>query len=428
MAIPRLHKEMSIFDPDSTIDAGIEDAGSKATNYITSVDNDGIWVTPSDAKPVNGAAASTTRGWHIAEALEYFIGTVRYIKAWVNGPVPTVRLGQDSAGHTDVTPDGMEVFTDATTSAASFGSESRVGRTNSKHVTTKTDGVYFYDGSTEMGAIKPMAADAYPPIWEVTYDSGIWQDGNSGNAITFAHMAEAFESTTNVMGGFTYKSSKWYQLRVPISDVVDVLDGAGVDYSEVMSSSQYNLQMGTIYAYSGALGYDTCDVTVRSSTATSSTYDLGTLRVPIKQVDLDDGNLIIDANIDTEDVTAKDVQAKSVLAGEIVSESGHVYDDMRAGTFSGGIAGNFATTWHTIVNAASVAAGGYLSGSLAVTKSGYTPLGIVGWTSDQRYVTFIRAYIGSPADGSGTVQWMVYNSTSSAKTPTMQVVVLWAKS
>ena len=37
MAIPRLHKEMSIFDPDSTIDAGIEDAGSKATNYLTTI-------------------------------------------------------------------------------------------------------------------------------------------------------------------------------------------------------------------------------------------------------------------------------------------------------------------------------------------------------------------------------------------------------
>lgn len=389
---------MNIFDPDSTIGEGIADAGSKATSYITDIDGSGIWVTPSDAKPVNGAAASTTRGWHIAEALEYFIGAVRYIKAWVNGTIPTVRLGQDSAGHADVTPDGMEIFTDATTSVASFGSESRVGRANSKHVTSKSDGVYFYDGSTEMGAIKPMTGNAYPQTWGITYDSGQWEDGANGNAITFNHMTQAFGSSSNIVGGYIYLSSQWYQLAVPMGQVLDILNDGGIDPAEVATSSQYNLQMSTIWG-SGQL----CGVLVRSSTNTSSSYDLGTVSgVQLRQVELGHDNLVLDANIVTGDIAA--------------------------GTIVGGIAGNFARTSHIIVNAASVAAGGYLSGNLSISNSGYTPISVAGQTSDQRYVSFIRAYISDATDGSGTLNWMVYNPTTSAKTPTMRVYVLWAKS
>lgn len=115
--------EINVYNPEA-IQQGIEDARDY---YITSVTNDGVWVTPHDAKPVNGQAASTTRGWHIADALEYFRGTVRYIKAWLNGSTPTVRLGQDNAGHADVTPDGLEVFTDASTSVAEFGDTVRIG-------------------------------------------------------------------------------------------------------------------------------------------------------------------------------------------------------------------------------------------------------------------------------------------------------------
>jgi len=124
--MPTYSDEINVYNPNA-IDNAI---GEARDYYVTSVTNDGIWVTPHDAKPVNGAATSTTRGWHIADALEYFRGTVRYIKAWLNGTVPTVRLGQDSSGHADVTPSGLEVFTDSSTSAASFGSTARIGKTN----------------------------------------------------------------------------------------------------------------------------------------------------------------------------------------------------------------------------------------------------------------------------------------------------------
>lgn len=110
-----------------------------------------------------------------------------------------------------------------------------------------------------------------------------------------------------------------------------------------------------------------------------------------------------------------------------VDKNGNV---VAAGSFSGGVAGNFLQTSFVIVNAETVAAGGYLSGThnLSSPQNGYTPIGIVGQTSDMRYVSFIRAYISDASTNTGTLHWMVYNSTTSAKTPTMRVYVLWAKS
>lgn len=133
--------EVNIYNPEA-IQEGIEEARDY---YVTTVANDGIWVTPHDARPVNGQAASSTSGWRLGSALELFKSGVRYIKAWLNGTVPTVRLGQDASGHADVTPDGMEVFTDADTSVAKFGANSaRVGKTNGPRTVIQSSGADFY--------------------------------------------------------------------------------------------------------------------------------------------------------------------------------------------------------------------------------------------------------------------------------------------
>lgn len=130
--------EISIYNTDA-----IEDAIEGARDYyITEVTGDGIWVTPHDARPSNGQATSTTRGWHIADALEYFRGTVRYIKAWLNGTVPTIRLGQDTAGHADVTPEGLEVFSGAD-NLAKFASDGvRVGSYETSRVLLDEHGMH----------------------------------------------------------------------------------------------------------------------------------------------------------------------------------------------------------------------------------------------------------------------------------------------
>ena len=148
-----LSKETSLFNRNMKISSGIADAKQETHRYITEVDQSGIWVCPDGEGPNNGAATSTTRGWHIADAIELFVGTARYIKAWLNGSTPTIRLGQDSSGHTDVTPSGMEVFTDASTSVAEFGSNSRIGQSSSGHVNVTSSGMDVYTSTSSSASV-----------------------------------------------------------------------------------------------------------------------------------------------------------------------------------------------------------------------------------------------------------------------------------
>lgn len=336
-------KETALYN-EGAIAGDLASASRTATNYITSVENDGVWVTPSDAKPVDGAAVSTTRGWHIAEALEYFIGVVRYIKAWVNGSnsVPTVRLGQDSAGHTDVTPNGMEVFTDASTSVAYFGDETRIGNGASYNVDIDDISVSFNYGDTTKAYIG----------YEVFYT----RQFSYPNELTLSEVKTS-------RFGFHNKRS-------------------GPNVFSTVGRMGFQADSGFVFSYN-----------------------------PDYELDADEPESEYFITLKTRKNTT------SVAA----------YFDYN-GSFHGGIAGNFAQTSHVIVDATEVAAGGYLSGNLSIAKSGYTPISVAGQTSDQRYVSFIRAYISDATDGSGTLHWMVYNSTTSAKTPTMRVYVLWAKS
>ena len=95
----------------------LDAAARTATNYVTEVSGDGVWVTPSNAKPVNGAAASTTSGWHISSAIELFRAGVSMLKAWVDGTTTKVRIGAEAAGHIVLDPDGID-FMDASYSIA----------------------------------------------------------------------------------------------------------------------------------------------------------------------------------------------------------------------------------------------------------------------------------------------------------------------
>ena len=136
-------------------------AKAERKRFITDVTNDGIWVTPEDAKPSNGQAVSTTRGWHIADAIELFHGaastTSAIIRAWAdtvsNTIVPKIRVGLEGshqlltpsantfyinyAKRTEIGSDGLSVYTGATgseVSVASFGTTSRIGATSGSNL------------------------------------------------------------------------------------------------------------------------------------------------------------------------------------------------------------------------------------------------------------------------------------------------------
>jgi len=102
------------------VDAAVDDATKTATNYITADPTDGIKVHDS---------GDVTTFVQIASGVIDFVRSgVSAMKMWVDNSVAKVRVGLESAGHSVFSPSGMEVFTDANTSVASFGSAARIGK------------------------------------------------------------------------------------------------------------------------------------------------------------------------------------------------------------------------------------------------------------------------------------------------------------
>ena len=93
----------------------------------------------------------------------------------------------------------------------------------------------------------------------------------------------------------------------------------------------------------------------------------------------------------------------------------------------GNPAGTFSISSHVVSNGASIAAGGVNSGTTAISKSGYYPIGVVGYVSSSRYGVPTTFRISGAAVGSGTLNWAIYNPSSAARTPTCTMYVLWVK-
>ena len=77
--------------------------------YITEL-TDGIMVHPE---------GDETSGWSIRAALELVVSGVSYIKAWLDGTVPKVRIGREDGGHIMLDPDSID-FMDAAYNVASL--------------------------------------------------------------------------------------------------------------------------------------------------------------------------------------------------------------------------------------------------------------------------------------------------------------------
>lgn len=66
--------------------------------------------------------------------------------------------------------------------------------------------------------------------------------------------------------------------------------------------------------------------------------------------------------------------------------------------------------------------------SSSVTKSGYYPLGIVGFNNGQSAFAILRAYLSSITDGSCKVSYSVANSDGgNARSGTITWYILWVK-
>lgn len=94
---------------------------------------------------------------------------------------------------------------------------------------------------------------------------------------------------------------------------------------------------------------------------------------------------------------------------------------------AGGADGRLVTTGHNLCSSQSISASGYANSSTTISKTGYYPLGIVGWTSNSTYAVPVVLNITSQADGSATVNWYIRNVATSSVTVTFQCKILWYK-
>lgn len=96
-----------------------KDASEQATNYVTDIGSNGIFVHPEGEGPDD---TQTPTGWKIADAIELFKSGVSYIKAWIDNNVPKIRVGREDGGHTVIQPSGMDIYGgDGTVNLAHIG-------------------------------------------------------------------------------------------------------------------------------------------------------------------------------------------------------------------------------------------------------------------------------------------------------------------
>lgn len=225
MGIPRLNKETSLFRanaiPDyvagvvteakaaikvTTDQIALEVSRKVGTSEVISRINQSPESVTIDADRLDIATSTdggngvfvhprndATTGWRISDALELLKGGLSYFKVWLDSSVTKVRVGLETVGHVVFSPDGMEVFSDSTTSVAEFGaSGARIGKASNSHITLSNnefdvcdpsgrslfnmelpepgqDGLYAMAGSARLpGTSGPVTlAVPIPPITEM---------------------------------------------------------------------------------------------------------------------------------------------------------------------------------------------------------------------------------------------------------------------
>ena len=117
-------------------------------------------------------------------------------------------------------------------------------------------------------------------------------------------------------------------------------------------------------------------------------------------------------------------------SGQVLAKSSGTDYDVGWVNQSGGSGlsyADFEAEQVTVINGASVTNGGYSEDTVTVTKSGYYPLGVVGWTSANRYPNVYGCRLTAQSVGSASVFCGASNLSGSTRTFTVTVTVLWVK-
>lgn len=180
----------------SNVEASAANAAKTATNYITDVTGDGIWITPEDAKPVNGAAASTTSGWHIADMLELFRAGASVFKVWTESAATKVRIGAETVMHLLLT-NGKILFMSGNEEVSSIEASTTSYQRNT----------YHRFGNSYLRASQSTINPTYPNNGiSIVADHGLDSDTSSYGydasvSVSSAYLvAGGFESTVSIHG------------------------------------------------------------------------------------------------------------------------------------------------------------------------------------------------------------------------------------
>lgn len=200
-----------------------DDAAKVATDYITEISQDGIWVTPSDAKPSSGSAIATTSGWHISDAIELFKSGVSYIKMWVESNVAKLRLGATTSTHVVIDNDSLDIEDSSSNTLATFAaSGAEIGdkskawlRVNNKSISLMNSSTPIIDLGFEEGW-NGGAADVHGTIGSRLANStiggtsltvGYHAEASASYAISFGSNAVASGTASQAMGWYTEASN-----------------------------------------------------------------------------------------------------------------------------------------------------------------------------------------------------------------------------
>lgn len=113
---------------------------------------------------------------------------------------------------------------------------------------------------------------------------------------------------------------------------------------------------------------------------------------------------------------------------DVETNSWIVYRNFNDITIIPGLQNSFAISSHNVINEASITGNNHILSTTNITKSGWYPVGIVGWSSNTRYAVIGRLCISSASVGSGTIRYEVWNNSETTRQITATAYVLWVRS
>ena len=378
-------KETALYDTGAIGD-DIEEAGTKADNYLTDVSGGGVMVHPSD---------DSTSGWKISSALELLKSGVSYIWAGLVNSIATVRIGKETGGHSVIDENGMRVYgsSDGSVQLANIG---------------------YGEGAAQSGT----ATAPYYSLGVRKANSAIGNysvaEGVNTTASNYASHAEGDDTTASGYASHAEGSGT-------ASGSASHAEGSGATAS---GSASHAEGFGT--TASGVASHAEGDDTTASGVA-SHAQNTQTIASKNSQTAI--------GTFNTEDTSTTTTHPNGIAAyGQFAVIVGNGTSSARSNALTVDWAGNvtIAGTINDFIVAetqsqstGSISANNGVELTISATKTGYTPIGIVG-------IRFTGASSGycQPRQfriDNGSAVIYAWNSHTSAHTWTAYCTVLYVK-